>query len=501
LAPATLEHEVLDAELVREAPPPKLVHKLAQSWREPTEFVMFWLFVAGLAWVPFWYGSNDLLPWGVNALFFPGLAVTYEVSVLARGKSHPVAIKELWIPAALFVAVVLWIIVQNATWTPASWQHPIWLLTADALEKPIEGSISVNRDLTTLALVRLITAASVFWLAVQLCRDLARAHWFIAAIAAIGVGYAGYGLVFFGFASGPVAWFGNTATRGFVTSTFFNHNHYATYAGIGLIAICGLILRLYRNEVTIVGGSVGFTIASIIEASAKRGAFLLVSAFLIFVALLLTGSRGGILATSLGLAVLGLLWFGQRNTESTEHRKTVRSAAIFVVLTVLVLGAAVISVFGDSVFGKISEAGLRDDNRLAVYFITLRSILTSPWLGYGYGTFADVFPMFRDRSIDTFGFWEQAHNTYLEVFEGLGVMFGSMLVASVVLLVWKCLIGAVARRKGAMVCCVATSAAFLVGVHVLVDFSLQMQAVALTLMAIVGAGVAQSKSSRLALND
>ena len=48
---------------------------------------------------------------------------------------------------------------------------------------------------------------------------------------------------------------------------------------------------------------------------------------------------------------------------------------------------------------------------------------------------------------------------------------------------------------------VATSVAILVGVQALVDFSLQIQAVTLTFMALLGAGVAQSESSRLALND
>ena len=162
-----------------------------------------------------------------------------------------------------------------------------------------------------------------------------------------------------------------------------------------------------------------------------------------------------------------------------------------------VLGVVVFLAFGDSFFGKISEAGVSDDNRLAVYLITLRSIFDAPLLGYGYGTFVDVFPMFRDRSISVEGVWEQAHNTYLEVFQGLGLVFGLALAASVVLLVIKCFKGTNVRREGLMVPAVATSAAFLVGVHALADFSLQMQAVALTFAAILGAGVAQAKSSRL----
>jgi hypothetical protein len=45
------------------------------------------------------------------------------------------------------------------------------------------------------------------------------------------------------------------------------------------------------------------------------------------------------------------------------------------------------------------------------------------------------------------------------------------------------------------------SVAFLLGVHSLVDFSLQMQAIAITFMALLGLGVAQSESSRQVLED
>ena len=71
----------------------------------------------------------------------------------------------------------------------------------------------------------------------------------------------------------------------------------------------------------------------------------------------------------------------------------------------------------------------------------------SPLLGYGYGTFADVFPMFRDQSMSTFDTWVLAHNTYLEVFQGLGLLFGSMLVASIALLAQRCVKGAMNRQE------------------------------------------------------
>ena len=266
------------------------------------ERALLWAFIAGLAWCPFWFGSNALLAWGINAVLFPGLVAIYEISLLIRSERHPVAIKQIRAPAALFGAVVLWILIQNATWTPDWSHHPIWQMAAHALDQSIDGSISVNRDLTTLALLRLITAASAFWIAVQLCRDAARADILLWSIAAISCAYAAYGLIAFVFTPGRVLWFEGYGSS--VTATFFNRNSFAAYAGMGFIAICGLILRFYRNDFTIVGGSIQFRIARFIEVTGQKAAAFLAGAFVILAALLMSGSRGGIIATASGLFVL-----------------------------------------------------------------------------------------------------------------------------------------------------------------------------------------------------
>src|SRR5260370_19172369 len=131
----------------------------------------------------------------------------------------------------------------------------------------------------------------------------------------------------------------------------------------------------------------------------------------------------------------------------------------------------------------------------------VRSILDRPFLGHGSGTFADIFPVYRDRSISVWGTWLEAHNTYLEILQGLGLVFGSMLLVSLALLGWRCVKGALTRRENAAIPRVAAAATVLVGVHALVDFSLQIQAVSLTFLAILGAGVGQAQSSPGALPD
>ena len=202
----------------------------------------------------------------------------------------------------------------------------------------------------------------------------------------------------------------------------------------------------------------------------------------------------GIIATALGLCILGALTLRRRKNGSTEQRE-----AIIVFGALLVAGTFL--AFGDLFVGKITQQGWYDAGRMQVYAITLGSILHAPLLGYGYGTFADVFPMFRDQSLGTWGNWDMAHNTYLEVFQGLGLLFGSMLVASVALLGLRAFKGAITRRQNETISCVAASVAVLIGVNALVDFSLQMQAIAITFMAVLGAGVAQSESVRRALED
>src|SRR5262249_37307427 len=185
------------------------------------ERVLLWTFIAGLAWCPFWFGSNALLAWGINAVLFPSLVAIYELSLLIRGKRHPVAITQIKVSAALFATAVLWILIQSATWTPNSLHHPIWQMTADELSRPIDGSIGVDLQLTSLALLRLITAASDFLLAMQLCRDSSRANFLLKSVAAISCAYCAYGLFAVVFMPGRVLWLASPFPRtGFATSTF-----------------------------------------------------------------------------------------------------------------------------------------------------------------------------------------------------------------------------------------------------------------------------------------
>lgn len=466
----------------------------AAAWNEdPVEASLLVALVAGLAWAPFWLGGNRMIPWGVNAVYFPALAIAYETSLLARGRRHPVGLRRLAAPAALFCAVIAWIYVQMSTAAPSTMLHPIWNMAADVLGIPVAGSISVNRGATGLALMRLLTDASLLWLAIQLSREASRALLLLRAVGLIVAAYSAYGLLLAAVYSSGIPFFDVDASGGFVRSTFVNRNSFATYAGLGLITMAALTLRLYRHEVPGRENLRAYRIHKLIEATGRRGWLYIGATLITLVALLATVSRGGVLAAGLGLATLLLLSFTRQRRRRSEQLE----AIVFV--TAVVVGGFL--VFGDRIAGRIALSGLIDVSRSSVYAITLNSILDAPILGFGYGTFADVFPMYRVQSISAAGIWDKAHNTYLEVWQGLGLVFGTALMAALGWLISTSFVGAIRRRRDATSPIVAAAASLLVAAHALVDFSLQIEAVTLTFMALLGAGVAQSESSRHATSD
>lgn len=462
-------------------------------WQDPAETILFASLLAGLAWAPFWLGSDRIIPWGLNGVVFCSLAVIYEVSILLRSKRHPVALRVIAVPASLFLLVIAWILVQMSTWVPPAIVHPIWNIASETLNRTLDGSVSVNRSATALALMRLLTDASVFWLTLQLCRDPLRAIILLRAILAIVVAYSAYGLVLVAAYKGEIPFF-DTPNVGFVVrSTFVNRNTFATYAGMGLVIAVALILRLYRHKVPDHAELVTYRLTKFIEATGRDGWRLIGLTSIILVALLGSASRGGIIATVVGVVSVLIL-----STSRKPRRRGAQIEAIIIVALVILVGFVV---FGDKIIGRIAVAGLEDTNRAAVYLIIIRAIVDVPFIGFGYGTFADIFPMYRDGSISPVGVFDLAHNSYLEVLLGVGLIVGPALIVSIGLLAYKAFSGALKRRRDATPAIVGTSVAFLVGVHAFVDYSLEIEAVALTFMALLGAGVAESISSRQSISD
>jgi O-antigen ligase len=450
---------------------------------------LFAALMVGLAFAPFWLGSNRPIAWGVNAIYYGALAILYEAALLWSGRSHPVALRRIWFPALAFMSVVVWSLLQIAPFMPESWRHPIWRMASDALGEPIAGAISVNPDLTVLAVTRLLTCGLVFWLSLQLCRSERRARAMVKGIALIGLGYAVYGILAFFVWPDTILWFDKEYYRDSLTSTFVNRNSYATYSGIGLICAFTCSLQAFQCEFVPAGAGKVQRVAALVAAALGPGGWWIACSFIVGGALVLTGSRGGVASSSAGLLAFVIL-------AAIRGRERSVAVGVAIILSFCIIGVALIA-FGDFLAERLRAQAMESDDRLAVYALAWRVIADAPWLGSGYGAFQEVFKMYRDSSLRPGLFWDRAHDSYLELLQGLGIPVALLFITGVAVLVHRCVYWASIRQEGGLVPLATAAASIIVGLHAIVDFSLQVQAVALTWVALLGAGVAQSWGSNV----
>ena len=461
-----------------------------RAWSEvfSVETLLSALLVALLAIVPARDGSAALDAQALNAAIVMLMVTILGVSQVFVGRGHEVSPRRFVGVAALFGLGVAWVLIQYMPGIAEILEHPAWQMAREALGKPLEGRITVDPDLTVQGAMGLLSAAGMVWVAAQLAATPRRAYALLAAIAAINVAYAFYAVATNAISVPGAA---GVAAQPGLRATFSNRNTYATYAGLGVVVSVALGWRLFRHALREAGPSSNHQIAALLKGATGTGMVWIAAIFVLGACLVMSASRGGVLSTAVALVVLTALTV-------RRHRYPGQSGSRRIVIAAAIAGcAAVIAVvaglgFGDTLFDRVSVSGVTDGGRPFVYGKTIEAIAASPWLGYGYGTFAAVFPMYDDGTGDPFYAWDLAHNTYLEVLLGSGVPGGLLLIVPVVWLAWQCVVGALTRQRDATIPAIAAAASALVGLHAMIDFSLQYQGVGLTYAALLGIGFAQA---------
>ncbi len=462
------------------------------GWQETYNDLVFIGLILAIAWVPLPFGSNLAIFWVLNAVIFGALLILFELGVLASAGRRPVAMRRLWLPMVLFCGLLAWIVVQLATWVPAGWESSFWALARDVLTQmpdapSVDGRISADPDSGVLGLIRLLTCAVAFYLALQLCRDRRRADLFALMLVLIASAYAVYGIVQFLAFPTTLLWIEKTAYLGSVTSTFVNRNSYATYAGIGVVMSFGLLAELAQRSSF--GTEVPWTyrLGALVDALVRRGMPIFVAILAIGIALLWTGSRAGIVASFAGAFVFVIL------AATLGKRRLI--ALVLSGLAILAIAGGLVA-YGELFVQRLNNEG-GSETRWYVVRTTFQAALDVPWTGFGYGSFDRVYAVYRDAGLDFILHWDKAHNTYVELLFELGIpAFTAFIVlgGSVLIQLIRNLYG---REMPPMLSLSALAASAVVFVHAFVDFSLQIQAVAITYWAILGAGLAQSWSRRL----
>lgn len=453
-------------------------------------FITLFFAVVLLAAVPM--GANRDWAWSPIVVLLAGLAIWHALG-LGIIDGHAIRSAErapLMVLVVCFVLVVVAGIVQISPLVPASWRPELYARAASVLGHPIEAIISINADASRAALMKIAAAGAIFVMARATFRDRRRARLFLILFLATAILVTAYGLLMQ--ATNGSCYVFNYSKRSdlappgrqylcALSGTFVNSNSYAAYAGMALVVALGLIFsrRPVNSE-----PSGGFATRPSLAAwlTGDRAVYMAMS-LLLFGGLLLSESRAGFGATVLGAILLGIALL--------RGRRPSRPGVGWALAVAILFGAALVVITGSAFFHKMS--GLADQDilgRFRIWQLSVAAIRQSPWLGWGLGTFPDLYPLFQPADLQIGN--DKAHSTVLEWMLDLGIPPAICGFATVLVPIAVCLRGCWRRRTDRYLPAVAFAAAMVAILHSVVDFSLQIPAITFLVSALLGLGWAQA---------
>ena len=446
---------------------------------------IFGLLLAFVALFPLTLGGIYQWSWAGLAVLVGGLLLAWVVSLWRRPDTEVFWPRGegpfgLMLPLLLLVAVLAWAALQAASFGVG--QATIWATTAEHLGVPVAGSLSLAPEKTRAALLQLMTAGAVFWLAVQYGRspELVRCGLWVLAVA--GLCYCLYGLAMVLSGSDKVLWFAKTRYLGNVTGPYINRNLFAFYAGLGLLASCALLL----DRVAAAQRPDDWLLPALRRAlleQPNRVAALVTMILIYLVTIGFTESRGGALSSAFAVAIL-LVAMLLRSARLGPRSLLLGSAgAVAIWLLVYAVTAAHLG-------GRFQSEFFEDGGRLDAYGVMLTAIGDAPLQGYGYGAFAESFFYHNDGSI--WPAYNYSHNLYLGAVVELGLPAACALLMAVALVTLACVRGLRKRRRHQAYPALGLGITTLVAAHGLVDSPLFIPANAVTYSCLLGLAYAQA---------
>ncbi|MCW5726920.1 O-antigen ligase family protein [Parvibaculum sp.] len=446
---------------------------------------IFWGVLAIICLSPLPLASNRPLPVAVLAFASGLLLLVWAVGqVLGRTKGGSGVTGKLPGPAILFLLVCLWSLFQAA---PLSFlADPLWESV-----KPLggsAGSISSDPAATVTATMRLLLYGAVFWLVMQTTADSDRARVCLKVLVGAGAAYAVYGIATFLSGDEYILHYRKWTYHGALTSTFVNRNSYATFAGLCLLCAWALFQDRF-SHITGLKRPFRQKLALALETVFMNARWSTAALLVIAIALFLTASRAGIASSLMALALLVALTM---KPAGSSLRRSVAPLMLFTAFSITAVAVA-----GTQLIARFEKQGIEIDQYRQVFFATtLDAIRSAPWTGTGHGTYQHVIEAYRGPEVPLVYLWDMAHNTWLETAMELGLPATAALVASLVWLNILAFKGLRRRRRGRLYPALGMAASLLVALHSLVDFSLQIPAVAILYAAILGLSLAQSQPRR-----
>jgi O-antigen ligase len=324
---------------------------------------------------------------------------------LAFGAVEPWSIFIL--EAGVAILTVKWIWRQVAKGEIVIRGNPLFPATLAfgvlVLVQLVFGLSAYRHDTISMAMLYVAYGLLAF-LVTQNLRRSAQAKTLAVVISVYGFGLAAFALVQGLNSNGKLYWLKTPELGGWIYGPYVNHNHYAGL--MEMLVPVPLVFCLTRYAHGRVRTIVAFGAA--------------VMAGTIF----LSGSRGGMLAFSTEMVLLGAVLL-------RKHRGSKGAAALGMFLAVVV--GMLVWIGGDELSKRVATISTDTKSELSIGLRgtvkkdSLKMFVRKPVLGWGLGAFPTAYPQFRTFYTDLFV--NEAHDDYVQLLVEMGAL-------GVVLMLW-----------------------------------------------------------------
>jgi len=462
---------------------------------EVASWLAGWLVLAAFLLVifgaPLPFGSNREWAWAPILMVLGVIGILCALG-LGDAAGFRVEENERWPLLALVICFVLFTFVgllQMSTYAPATGSAPFYARAAALLGQAHAVVPSLSVDATRNTLLRCLASVLIFVIARALFRDPNRARLLVFTFLLSAIAVVVYALL--QQSSTGSCYVGSllkkqgeyTNDRCLMSGTFANSNSFGCFAGMALAATLALIFKQDRRRRAVTNAyddSDGDRFFRWL-----RGSTMILGAMaLLFVGTQLFSSSRAAFAVSVAV-VIAMLYLSMRG-RWRSRAQVGRVIAIGAALGVLVLAIA-----GGAMLRKVSLlSDSRNFNRTFIWEASLRAAQASPWLGWGLGTFPEIYAAYQPEEVNQVN--DKAHSTPIELYVETGIL-GAVPGLLVVLIPWGvCLWGALHRRRQRHLLVAAFAVPGIAILHSAVDFSLQIPAIAFVAAAFLGMGWAQT---------
>ena len=440
---------------------------------------IFICFLILIAWVPLPLGSNRVLAWSIMEIWVYVLAIAWLLALIFNKAGFTGPFLKARPVLLLFFLWLVWILIQ-ITPMPAALVRILSpqaaALYANTPSAPDWFTLSVDIYATRQGFLKSLAYVLVFCLALLLVRSRHRVHLLGSVLVLSGLFQAVYGSLMtlsgveYGFFYQKIG-----SAVGHASGTFVNRNHLAGYLEMCLATGIGIMIASLDGSSYYSGNWRQF-LRKILKLLFSQKARLRLYLVIMVIALVLTHSRMGNTAFFISLLVAGVIGlFLSRHAT----RSTIILLVSLVVIDIFIVGTW----FGiEEVTQRLEKTTFVTENRDEVYVQAFDQWQDYQLTGSGLGSFYAVFPKYRTQNI--YGYFNHAHNDYLEFATETGLIGISLLGLAVC---WSFIIAIFAQHRRRDPLMRGLSFAAIMGIcaimiHSTVDFNLQIPANAMTFM-------------------